>query len=66
MECSHGATITQIDEDKMFYMMCRGIEEHSAKTVIVEGFFEPIVSSIDDEEIRENIKDSLRRRLKYD
>ena len=65
VKCSHGATITQIDEDKMFYMMCRGIEEHSAKTVIVEGFFEPIVSSIDDEEIRENIKDSLRRRLKY-
>jgi len=63
VKCSHGATVTQIDEDKLFYMMCRGIDEHSAKNVIVEGFFEPIVASIEDEEIKSNINESLKKRL---
>ena len=63
VKCSHGATISQIDEMKLFYMMSRGIDEKSAKKQIVEGFFDPILSKIKDEKIKENIKNNISERL---
>lgn len=64
VKCSHGATISQIDEDKLFYMTSRGINEKEAKKVIVEGFFEPIIVNIDEEELREEIQNIISERIK--
>ncbi len=63
VKCSHGATISQIDESKLFYMMSRGIDEKSAKKQIVEGFFDPILVKIDNDVLKENIKSSISERL---
>ena len=38
VKCSHGAAIGQVDEEKLFYMMSRGIPEALAKKRIEEGF----------------------------
>jgi len=32
VKCSHGATVGQLDNDAMFYLMQRGIPESDAKT----------------------------------
>jgi len=63
VKCSHGATISQIDEGKLFYMMSRGIDEKSAKKQIVEGFFDPILIKIEDDKIKEDIKNNISERL---
>jgi Fe-S cluster assembly protein SufD len=63
VKCSHGATVSQIDEDKLFYMMTRGLDVKSAKKAIVEGFFEPIVAKILDEELREKVFKGVSERL---
>lgn len=63
VKCSHGATISQIDEMKLFYMMSRGIDEKSAKKQIVEGFFDPILVKIEDDKIKEDIKNNISERL---
>jgi len=41
-ECSHGSTITRIDEEKLFYLEARGIESDEAKQIIIDGFLETI------------------------
>lgn len=64
VKCSHGATISQIDEDKLFYMTSRGINEKDAKKIIVEGFFEPIIINIDEEELRDEIQNIISERIK--
>ena len=64
VKCSHGATISQIDEDKLFYMTSRGINEKDAKRVIIEGFFEPIIVNIDEEELREEMQNIISERIK--
>ncbi len=46
VKCSHGASISHIDEDKLFYLMSRGLEEKEAKQELVKGFFEIILSKI--------------------
>lgn len=41
LRCSHGATVSQVDESQVFYLMSRGIPRADAVRLIVEGFFRP-------------------------
>ena len=36
--CSHGATVGHIDSEKLFYLKSRGLDDPSARRLIVEGF----------------------------
>jgi len=63
VKCSHGAAIGQIDEDKLFYMMSRGIPEDLAKRKIVEGFFDPMLKKIAIEELRNNLMQMIDKRM---
>lgn len=47
VKCSHGTTTSQIENDEIFYMKARGIPEAMAQELIVYGFFEEILTSID-------------------
>ncbi|MBI5392595.1 Fe-S cluster assembly protein SufD [Candidatus Woesearchaeota archaeon] len=60
VKCSHGATIGQIDDEKMFYMQSRGIEQEQAKKIIVEGFFEAIIKNFPDAKSYKVIFDTVR------
>ena len=39
--CSHSATVSQIDEEMLFYLQSRGIELETAKKMITKGFLRP-------------------------
>jgi Fe-S cluster assembly protein SufD len=41
LRCSHGATVSQVDDSQVFYLMSRGIPRADAVRLIVEGFFQP-------------------------
>jgi Fe-S cluster assembly protein SufD len=41
LRCTHGATVSQVDEEQVFYLMSRGIPRADAVRLIVEGFFQP-------------------------
>ncbi len=43
VKATHSASVTQINEDQIFYLMSRGFSENEAKKLIVSGFFEPII-----------------------
>ena len=42
VDIGHEATIGRIGDDKVFYLMSRGVSEEEAKAMIVNGFAEPI------------------------
>ena len=42
VDIGHEATIGRIGDDKIFYLMSRGVSEEEARTMIVNGFAEPI------------------------
>ena len=37
--CSHGATVSSVDEEQLYYMMSRGLSRREATEAIVDGFF---------------------------
>jgi Fe-S cluster assembly protein SufD len=51
--CGHGSTCGKLDEDSMFYLMSRGIPKEEAETMLVRGFVEELVDSIEDEALAE-------------
>ncbi|HSX39266.1 MAG TPA: Fe-S cluster assembly protein SufB [Candidatus Saccharimonadales bacterium] len=42
----HEATVSKIGEEKLFYLMSRGLTEAEAMSLIVSGFIEPIVKEL--------------------
>lgn len=38
VQCAHGSALHPVDQDVLFYMLTRGIEENKARRMIVEGF----------------------------
>lgn len=58
--CSHGATTGEIDQTALFYLRSRGIDEDTARMLLIEGFLEDVVESIGAEPIREAFKEALR------
>ncbi len=39
VKCSHGVSITKIDDEKLFYFTSRGIPKKTAKSMFLQGFF---------------------------
>ncbi len=65
VKCSHGATIGQLDENMLFYLRSRGIQEQSARGLLVYGFARDIIDRIEVNAIRNRLAESLLRWLPH-
>ena len=63
-EASHSATVGQIDQEDLFYMVSRGVDEESAENMLVEGFFVPVLEEIAVDELRADLETRVRERLR--
>jgi len=52
VQCSHGATVGQLDENALFYLCSRGVEETTARNLLIYGFAEEVLDQISDESVR--------------
>ncbi len=59
VKATHSASVAQIDDDQVFYMMTRGLPEDEAKKFIVLGFLEPGISRIESEDLRDLMRDLI-------
>lgn len=59
----HAASAGQIDKNKLFYLMSRGLSERDAKKLIVEASFRPIIDKIPYENIQNIVNSEISRRL---
>lgn len=60
----HSASSGRIDENKLFYLMSRGLSYEEAKIIIVRAAFNPIIDKIGDSAIIEEILEQVDRSLK--
>lgn len=64
VKCTHGATVGQLDEDALFYMRSRGIEERLARALLIHAFASDIVNHVSRKTIRDFIELQLIERLR--
>ena len=55
VKATHSASVSQIDGEKIFYLMSRGLSLEEARKTIVIGFFDPIVRRFSLEETRDKL-----------
>jgi FeS assembly protein SufD len=56
VKATHSASVSQIDEEQIFYMMTRGVSQDESKKFIILGFLEPAISRIKSEELRDTMR----------
>jgi len=55
VRCTYGATAGRVDEDQVFYSMCRGLSRDEAIYMIVQGFFRGVYDRIGLESVGEGL-----------
>ena len=63
VRCTHGATLSQVDRDQLFYAMARGLTRQDAERLIVRGFFQDVLDRIELPPVREALAEALEARI---
>jgi Fe-S cluster assembly protein SufD len=56
VQCAHGATSGELDDEQIFYMRSRGIDENNARKLLINAFLDDVINNISDEAVRDNFK----------
>lgn len=62
VRCGHSASVGEIDEEQLFYLQSRGLDEMTARKLIVEGFLAPAIEAIALEDVRARIRQGIDRK----
>ena len=63
VEGNHSSSAGKIEDDKLFYIMSRGLSEKDAMKLIVKAKFNKILETIKDEKLKEEIVEEIDKRL---
>ena len=63
VQCEHGATVGELEEEGLFYLMSRGIPEPEARKLLIEGFISDVVREIPIAEKQPQINLAVKERL---
>lgn len=63
VKCTHGATVGQLNEEALFYLRSRGIDEKRARAILIEAFASDVVEQIPDKDLRKKIEALASDRL---
>lgn len=63
VKCTHGATVGQLEESPLFYLMSRGIPRAQAEAILVYAFAAEVLELISDESVRDALESRLFSKL---
>ncbi len=63
VKCSHGATVGQLEEEELFYLLTRGLPESLARNLLTYGFAEEIINKIDVASVKAELDSMVLNRL---
>ncbi len=64
VQCAHGATCGQLDEDLLFYLMARGLPKKVAESLLVQAFLGEAIEFVENETVREALVGTVEGWLK--
>ncbi len=63
VKCAHGATVGQLEEEELFYLLTRGLPDTLARNLLTYGFAEEIINKIGIESIKSDLDAAVLNRL---
>jgi Fe-S cluster assembly protein SufD len=64
VRCSHGSTTGQLDEDAVFYLRARGLDEFGATALLLTAFASDVLNAISSEDLRATLEQKIQAKLK--
>ena len=63
VQCSHGSTTGEIDQDAIYYLQTRGISRKDAIELIVKGFSDEVINKIQNNNFKNKIQNIILEKL---
>ena len=63
--CSHGATVGQLDESSLFYLRSRGVDEQTARALLIFAFADEVISRMGLGAVRGRLEEIIVGRLPH-
>ncbi len=63
VKCGHGAASGQIDENSLFYLQSRGIDQEQARRLLVRGFAQEIIDAIPNPTVKSLVNNLVEDKL---
>jgi Fe-S cluster assembly protein SufD len=63
VRCSHAATVGQLDEEEIFYLLSRGIPKPEAVRLVVFGFFNEVMDQMPLPEVKKELMGAIEAKL---
>ncbi len=60
VKCSHGATISQLSDDEMFYLQSRGLDPATSRTLLINAFAIEVIESVPVASVRDRLRAAVR------
>ena len=61
VKASHGATVSQMDQEQLFYLKTRGIDLDQAKRLLIGGFCRELIGKMNNDSLQKKILGQLFR-----
>lgn len=63
VKCSHGTAIGRLDQNQLFYMRTRGLDDNTAKLLLKQAFMSDVIERIDIPSLRDKLHFMVERRF---
>ena len=63
VRCSHGATVGQLDEESVYYLKARGLNDDQARSLLQFAFIGEVIENFQLKEIREKVSEMVMEKL---
>jgi Fe-S cluster assembly protein SufD len=60
VKCSHGATVSQLEADEVFYLQSRGLNETDARNLLIDAFAAEIIDRLPSVSLRQQLGELVR------
>lgn len=65
VRCTHGATVSRIEDEYLFYLMSRGISRTEAEKLMIDGFFAEVIDRVPVEQVQNIVQRVIDRKIGY-
>jgi Fe-S cluster assembly protein SufD len=63
VKCAHGATVGQLEDEELFYLLSRGLNEDLARNLLTYGFAEEVIEKIKVPSVKNALDEAVLNRL---
>jgi Fe-S cluster assembly protein SufD len=63
VKCAHGATVSQLEAEEIFYLRSRGLSETDANQLLIDAFADEIIDRIPLESLKTRITQTIKQKI---